>query len=290
MATRSHTRKSRIALVGWLAVALSVCAARNTPTHASDHEPDDRIDTVGATHHEWTGPARCRGAKIRALQDAFVTSFDISVKNTHGAAMQFFVYEAYDDSEQYAVVPSATVEKKGTTEDEYDWESSPPLYLQVKAQKYYVLLACWDEAAEAGYRGGPKVAPSDISFGEYLGGSYFDGGTDPPDLFRPATATHDYLVRVHSSAAGPNGRFIPFHDTDPFLGDPTRGRPGVAGQDPAPSEAGQEPAPNNGQEPAPNAPETGPNPSAPSQDGPDTRAKSQPSGQCEITQPVCDEL
>jgi hypothetical protein len=212
-----------------LACVLAATAGSGSAPATTDD--GNRIDTLGATSHEWQGGERCRGAKIRALQDALILGFDISVKNTAGTKMQFFAYEAFHDGEAYAQVPSATVDKVGTIGDSYGWEGAPGFVLPVSAQKFYVLLACWDEGGEASYRGAAKIAPQDISFGEYVGGAYFDGGNEPPVSFRPATATHDYLVRVHSTDKGPRGNYVPFHDTDPFLSDPTRGRPGAGAED-----------------------------------------------------------
>lgn len=243
----------------------SLLAASAAPASALTTTDGDHIDTVGASGHEWQGSARCRGAKIRAMQDSLILGFDISVKNTAGNKMQFFAYEAFHDGEPYARVPSASVTKTGTVGDSYGWESARGFDLLVSAQKFYVLLACWDEGGEAGYRGAAKVAPQDISFGEYVGGAYFDGGSVPPVSFRPATATHDYLVRVHSADIGPRGNYVSFHDTDPFLSDPARGRPGVGLDDDDPEE-----------------PETGP--AQPEPDS-DTPSYGHEGGSCIITAP-----
>jgi len=172
------------------------------------------VDTVGDARHEWQGGGRCRGAKIRALEDTLLVGFDISTKNTEGAELRFFAYEALDDDEDYQLIPSVSGRKHGTLGDAYGWEASPRLNLKVSAHKYYALLACWDDTTAAGYRGGPKIAPQDISFGEYVGGAYFDGGAHPPSAFRPATATHDYLVRVRSRS---DVAHVPFRDSDPYL-------------------------------------------------------------------------
>jgi len=190
-----------------------------------------QIDTLGATHHEWSGSSQCRGAKVRAVQDALLLGFDISLKNTQGTRVTFFAYEAYADGEAYERIASATAEKTGSVGDTFAWEPSPPMHVLIGAQKYYVLLACWGDHRQTGYRGSAAIAPQDMAFGEYLGGAYFDSGNRPPESAYWATATHDYYVRVHSGPRAGGDAVIPFHDLDPFADDPTRGRPGVRGND-----------------------------------------------------------
>jgi hypothetical protein len=263
-------------LVGVMGLMGLACLA--PPAHAAALPDSVHTDTVGSARHEWEGPGRCRGAKVRAMQDSFITSFDVSLTNTKGATMQFYAYEAHADDQAYEVVPSATVRKLGSIGDSYGWEASPPINLRIKAQKFYVLLACWDESRYAGYRGAAKIAPQDISLGEYIGGSYFDGGSEPPDLFRPPTATYDYLVRLHSSPEIPRGRFAPYHDTDPFASDPPVGRPGMDPKDPA--DDGPETG-NIEREDAPSPALESPN---------DSMLGDNPSNGCFIAIPTCGEL
>jgi hypothetical protein len=204
-----------------LTVFAALLLALPSPSSAAE------LDTLGATRHEWSGADQCRGAKLRAVQDALVLGFDISVKNTAGAQVTFLAYEAYADGEIYERIASATVDKTGSVGESFGWESSPPMHLLLSAQKYYVLLACWGADHPATYRGAAAVAPQDIAFGEYLGGVYFDGGGRPPESTHWPTATHDYYVRLHSSAAIDRDSIVPFHDLDPFADDVGRGRPGA---------------------------------------------------------------
>lgn len=191
-------------------------------------------DVVGATRHEWKGSGQCRGAKIHALQDAVITGFDISLRETAGKRVRFHIYEAFYDDEKYAQIPAASTIKTGTIGEAFGWEDSPSIHVPVTAQKYYALVACWDPDDEAGYRGAAKIGPSDMSFGEYIGGTYYDSGGRPPDQIRWTTATHDYYLRVHSTAPVLLDGVRPFHDTDPFLDDPERGRPRAGSEDAEP--------------------------------------------------------
>jgi hypothetical protein len=238
----SGTPRPSAARVGPRLLALACCALLLGTWRPAVAE---EVDTLGSTRHEWTGADQCRGAKLRAVQDALLLGFDISVKNTAGTPITFLAYEAYADDEVYERIPSGTVEKPGSVGDMFGWEASPPLRLLLSAQKYYVLLACWGANRQASYRGAAAVAPQDVAFGEYVGGVYFDGGGRPPEITRWATATHDYHVRVRSSAGIDRDAIVPFHDLDPFADDPGRDRTGArAGEheDPA-ADARREPGP-----------------------------------------------
>lgn len=194
------------AVLAALVVAATI-ASGGSPAEARD------IDTVGGTARTWLGSNRCRGAKLQADRETVLFSFELALSRTAGGRLDFYVYEAATESGTYAIVEHGTASKLGSLGSDFDWESSPPLYAQMRTGNYYVLLACWGKDVLAGYRGEPVVAPQSLAFGTFLGGvNYGASGTPPPGMHWPV-ATNDYLLRVRSApgTATVNDTTRPYH-------------------------------------------------------------------------------
>ncbi len=152
---------------------------------------------VGGTEHRWIGSDRCRGAKLQADRDAVLLGFDILLRQTSGVDLEYHVYEGRSETGLFRRLGRSSTHKFGSTGADFGWESSPPLYAQMRRGRYYAVMACWGRSALVGYRGEPAIAPQPLAVGSYLGGVSFTGSAEPPAEVTLPTDTHDYHARLH---------------------------------------------------------------------------------------------
>ncbi len=152
---------------------------------------------VGGTEHRWIGSDRCRGAKLQADRDAVLLGFDILLRQTSGVDLEYHVYEGRSETGLFRRLGRSSTHKFGSTGADFGWESSPPLYAQMRRGRYYAVMACWGRSALVGYRGEPAIAPQPLAGGRYRGGVSFTGSAEPPAEVTLPTDTHDYHARLH---------------------------------------------------------------------------------------------
>ncbi|MEE8310780.1 MAG: hypothetical protein V3R77_00895 [Candidatus Binatia bacterium] len=201
MLRRASNRPSAyLARLSWGLLLLAVATLAPPVAHAGAGAGVRESHRVGGIKNRWIGADRCRGAKIQADRDAVLLGFDMLLRQTSGVRLDFHVYESKSENGTFARLGRASSKKFGSIGKEFDWESSPPLYAQMRPGRYYVVLACWGRGALVGYRGQPAVAPQKLGVGNYVGGASYTVSAKPPAELALATDTHDYFARVHVSA------------------------------------------------------------------------------------------
>ncbi len=149
---------------------LLVCS----PAHA------ENVHEVGGVTSTGNWNSYCFGGRLQVDLPTSVLHFDMSLKNSLGKTITYYVYENTANSNLgWDRIDSATTTKTGTVSNAaFGWENGPPLYAEMEAGKYYSVVACWSSGATSVHYA--SLAPEELPFGTMLQSTYaiFPGSLD----------------------------------------------------------------------------------------------------------------